>query len=210
MKKSYLLAALLVSVQPLQASAGEWALGVNVGTVSADIVGDGCNEANQAFRIAVPGVNFQCENEDSDTSLNFNIGYKHDDVWGVEVGYMSLGEYGSILNGDGTGAFILSGTNTLELFTYDVGAFYAAGTATWNIDQKWSLMGRLGIANVDIDAEFNTVLYNESVAEDGVVAIAGMDLGYRFNSSWSMNARYDYVDTNAVDDILSLGVRFHF
>mgnify|MGYP000203384544 CR=1 FL=1 len=210
MKNIYLLAALVASSQSAPVLAGQWGIGINIGSTSTDVVSEACDSIKQPFTLTSPANSFSCANNDGDTALNIYVDYKFNDIWGAELGYIDLGQYDTMLSVDDSAVFRQTGTSDLPLFSYDVKAAYLAGTGTWNFGNKWSLLGRIGVAKFDLDIDVAASFLTADIEDSESIAMGGAELGYSFNDHWSMNLRYDHFDTDAIDGVVSLGAHFNF
>ncbi len=212
-------AAVLLLSQPVL--AGTWSVGVNLGQSSSDAVETQCNNIERDFfQSRFPATQFSCTSDDSDTAVGVNLGYHFDNTWGVEFGYMDFGEYTANVRGDGTGTFRTTGTNDALPLSLEASALYLAGTASAAISDKWSLTGRLGVAQVD--ADFLSQQFGFANSGDNTGLMAGVSLDYQIQKQWNAVVRYDYfelapdfdrssrldIDTNI--DVLSLGVSHSF
>jgi len=110
MKKTILLGLLSSSLLISQASyAGEWAIGGLVGASDIDGVCEGITGCDE-----------------SDTSLGLNLSYNFNKAWGVELGYIDLGDFDGNADLGAFGSFDISA---------DASAVYLAGTGTINFNQ---------------------------------------------------------------------------
>jgi len=167
MKKTILLSLLSSGLLISQAAnAGEWAIGGLIGQSDADI----CSEFS----------GFSCD--DSDTSLGINLSYDFSKAWGLELGYMELGDY------------------NLAGFDIDTTALYLAGTGTVDFNDYWSLTGRLGISELDASVS------GLPLSDSSTGGFAGVSLNYNFNDNLQAQFRYDNFDGDI--DALALGLKY--
>lgn len=185
------------------AYAGDFRLGVNVGQSSLPGLESECNSIlrNEGFSALI-----NCDSDTSDTSTGLHLRYNFTKVWGIEVGYLDFGEAELSLNSNFTSAS--------AAVNYSVDGIYLAGTATWNMNDAWSLTGLLGVQFADLSASSPTAGISVE-AESNEAGYFGLALGYQFSKSWSANARYDYanVTTESDDtatDAISLGIEYLF
>ena len=184
------------------AQAGDWGIGLNVGQSSlTSNAGDLCDFASNsvAIDLGIPRSTFSCSSDDSDTSVGINLSYDFTDTWGVEVGYNDLGEESSAVNFLGVSQQLVRG---------EYSAVYLLATGNWNLTDKWSLTGRLGVAKVDLDVTLP--ITGDTVSDDTTEAMAGFSANYHFNDNWSADLRYDYFDIEDNIDNMSLGIKYHF
>jgi len=71
--------------------------------------------------------------DDSDMGWRIFGGYQFSKIWGVKAAYLDLGD-------------VKSGSSTIEFDGFDI-----LGTATWNIDDRWSIFGELGFYSLNAD-----------------------------------------------------------
>ena len=208
-KKLMGMGLIVMSVSSV-AQAGEWNAGLNVGQSSltpdaeqlCNQVADGIATRNNVLRSI-----FSCDADDSDTSIGINIAYNFSKRWGVELGYIDLGEETSTISAR-SGFFVSTGTSTADIVRADYSAIYLVATGSWILSDKWSVTGRFGAANVEFDAALPAI--DDAVSDDTSEAMAGFSVNYHFNAKWSADLRYDYFDTEESIDNFSLGVRYNF
>ena len=213
MKKTILLSLVSSSLLFSQASnAGQWAIGGSIGQATLDGVEEACD-------FAVTGLlNNGINCDDSETSYNLNLNYNFNDAWGVEVGYSDFGDFGGS-NTEVDQAPFFAITTTADI-SFDVSALYIAGTGTFNFNDQWSLTGRLGIAEIDLESrasvEFSSLVssgfgsFSDRVST--TEAYLGASLNYNFNNKLQAQLRYDYFDSDidANIDAFSLGLKYSF
>lgn len=189
-------------------------LGVMVGKSSDDLTAGSCEIDRGFFTIVTNGGNFTCSVDDSDTVAGINLSYHFTDMWGLELGYIDLGQTSSFLTGPPTGFFPSTGTNVSDPETIDSTALYLAGTVTFDIVESLSLTGRLGGGSVDVDLV--STIFDESFKDDESAVMAGVSLNYSITEEWSAQIRYDYFDYEFFDledlsiNIASLGITYKF
>ncbi len=71
--------------------------------------------------------------DDSDVGWHISGGHQFSKIWGVQAAYLDLGE-------------VISGSSTIEFDGFDI-----LGTATWNINDRWSIFGELGFYSLNAD-----------------------------------------------------------
>ena len=168
--------------------AGEWRIGVIAGQSKIDDLEDSC-----AFTCTI--------DEDSDTATGINVAYRSDHVWGIELGYLDLGSYG-------TTQFAFTRLLPLVIDAdVDFSASYLAATATVQLSDNLSLTGRLGAASVDFDINVRAAGIGASGSESSTEGIGGLSLDYAFNQRFSAGLRYDRIDRI---NLLSLGLNVGF
>jgi len=169
MKKNILISLLSSSLLFAQVSnAGEWGVGGLIGASNADGIGG------------------------TEASFGANVSYDFNKVWGVELGYVDLGDFDSNV-GIPVGGFFGSVPGNVSV---DLSALYLAGTATTYLGSNWSLTGRAGVTEVDIDVSVSTDFFGDefsSSADDSTTELfLGASLNYNFNKNLQAQLRYDY------------------
>ena len=161
---------------------------------------------------------FECDvDDDNDIGFGLNIAYNFTKNWGIEAGYVDLGDFSAT-----------SSPQNIEVLnpqTIDINAsaFYLAGTATYYYSNKWSITGRLGAYQIDVDSRFSSDSFSllvgngisiteftfsetsvSSSFEDEDVYF-GTSLNYDLNDKFQVQLRYDNFDI----DLISLGLRYN-
>jgi len=175
--------------------AGEFFVGINAGTATFDGLNDACDEVleNEAF---IGGFSVGCQvTSDSDTAFSINGGYNFNRIFGLEAGYVDLGEYSANISAAGI---------TVDAAA-EVDYIYAAVVLTAPISKKFSVSARLGGVNADIAVSSQIGLGAE--LEDAPAGFAGVSLDYRIAEKVSFQVRYDSLSEA---DITTVGLRYHF
>lgn len=193
MLKPASLATALLAMAP-QVYAGEFFIGANVGTSNFSALNEECDELVSDNRV-IGGFPVGCEiTEDSDTTLGINAGYNFNSVFGVEVGYIDLGEYSANIT---TALIPVPATASADIT-------YAGLVLTAPFTEKFSISARLG--GVNANAEVSAIGASLEV-EDETTGFVGASVDYRITEKISIQLRYDDLD---VIDITSAGIRYHF
>lgn len=182
------------------ASAGEWSMTVFGGQTKADGFDELCrtarltNTIRSIFdRTATP---FSCKEDDSDSAIGLNLAYNFNQTFGMELGYVDLGEY----------TLELSGIGNPENITVDAKAPYIAGVATLGLTEKLSASGRLGAFKASGNVSSFIIGGSEKITGDEQAYI-GASLDYKISKSVTTQLRYDNFDEF---NILGLGIKFGF
>lgn len=133
--------------------------GIGFGNATADVDADPIGGV-------VPTV------DDSDTSLKFFGGTMVNPNFGIEVGYIDLGEYSADWD-DGVDYIKLSA---------DASALYFAGLAVAPINEQVGFYAKIGFASWDLDAALRS-----SLGLSGNESESGMDLMFGFGGQLSVN-----------------------
>jgi len=94
-------------------------------------------------------------------------GYQFNPTWGIELGYTDLGQYRG----------------------GDIVSYTLAGTGTMPLNERWSLLGKLGAAANRPDAPGTS---------DRTDVLVGVGVGYSFNRN--LGLRLEYEDFGKVSD----------
>lgn len=188
----------LITIQ--SANAGEWSMTVFGGQTKADDFDQLCRAAertNNIFSIINRNANrVSCKEDDTDTATGLNLAYSFNQEWGLELGYIDLGEY----------TLELSGTGNQESITVDAKAPYVAGVSTLGLTEKLSVSGRLGVFKASGNVSSFIFGASERIKGDAQ-AYVGASLDYKITKSVTTQLRYDNFDEFAV---VGLGVKFGF
>lgn len=197
--------ALLISSQLF---ANGLSIGLTYGQSSDELTAESCENDRQYFFNLTGGGTFTCSVDDSGSAIGINLGYHFTNMWGLELGYMDLGQTSQFLNGPDFGVFETTGTTISDPETIDTTAAYFAGTVTFDLVDKLSLTGKLGVAQVEYDLV--PTLFQTGLKDKSTSFMAGLSLNYNFLSNWSAHLRYGYFDTDYdkyfIEDDLSISV----
>jgi len=134
--------------------------------------------------------------DDSDSTAQVKGGYMFNDIWGVEGGWLDLGDY--------------EGDSGIEV---DADGFWIAGLANWSVSERWDLYGKLGA--VFINAKSDQFVPGIGLVEeddDETNAFGGVGAEVDFGN-WNIFGEFMVMDTDVSDlniDIVTLGVKYEF
>lgn len=154
-----------------------WFLGASVNRLSAD-------------QKSVEDVDF----EDSDNAFGLKGGYMFSNLFGLEAGYIDLGDYKTRGNEQGV---------NLNL---DAEGWYLAGVLNFTPADNWDLYAKLGAFVLDTNS--NLTEFDDSSTE----VYGGIGVEYDFGD-WNIFGEFSAVNTDVNDlttDILSLGLKYEF
>lgn len=138
----------------------------------------------------VNDVNF----DDSDNALGAKIGYMFNNRFGVEAGYLDLGNYQARAENGGI---------NLNL---DSDGFYGVGVLNAELSDRWDFYGKLGVFIIDSNADFTD--FEESSTELYGALGVQYDLG-----PIDVFGEFSKIDTDYQDlsiDIITLGINYQF
>ncbi len=132
--------------------------------------------------------------DDSDNALGAKIGYMFNNRFGLEAGYLDLGNYSA--DGPRQGIDI----------NIDADGFYGAGVLNVELSDRWDLYGKLGAFVVDSDTDLTD--FEESSTElFGAVGVQ-YDVG-----PVDLFGEFSKIDTDVEGltiDIITFGLNYHF
>jgi hypothetical protein len=182
------LAALLFLL-PFAASAADetagWYVGVRVG-VATSTLGEG--EIERA--LAARGHAVDASVDDSHAMGALFGGHRWSNGFGLEVGFVDLGEYDIALSGTTTDPAGLLPDAASQLA--DAGRGLSASlTRTWALTDRLDLTPRVGAYYWESKRELRSGAGRLEREESGVDATAGLTLGIRLSPSWSLGLGWD-------------------
>ncbi|MDH3638872.1 MAG: porin family protein [Gammaproteobacteria bacterium] len=132
--------------------------------------------------------------DDSDNTAQIKGGYMFTDIFGVEAGWLDLGDYEG-----GSGVKI------------DADGFWLAGVANWSVSERWDLYAKLGVAIVDATSDqvipgIGPVQNNDT--EENIFGGVGAEVDF---GNWNIFGEFAVMDTDVSDlniDIITLGVKY--
>ncbi|MCG8435087.1 MAG: outer membrane beta-barrel protein [Gammaproteobacteria bacterium] len=186
--KLLLLTILLVfTTSPIFAANGDWYLGVNFGVTDLDA----CEDQNDQDLTA------NCDN--SDIGYGLFGGYQLTDTWGIEGGYIDLGEAS------------IDGSFFEEPFsaTVEVTGIEFVATGTYPITDDLRFFGKAGFISWEADGTASVAI--ESDSDDGTDLTLGIGIGYDFLEQFTVRGEYRRFDLDDADvDMFSIGVTYSF
>lgn len=132
--------------------------------------------------------------EDSDTAFGAKAGYMFTDMFGIEGGYLDLGDYQT------------RGQEEGRNLSLDAEGFYVAGVLNLAVSESVDLYGKLGVFTVDSNSDFTD--FEESSTE----AFGGVGVEYDMGAI-NIFGELNVIDTDIADinwDVISLGVKYEF
>jgi OOP family OmpA-OmpF porin len=139
--------------------------------------------------------------KDSDTGFKLTAGYDFTKNFGVEIGYADLGKP-SLLGGIEGGPFA------------EPRSYYLAATATYPLDDKFSVFAKAGVTNNRTKVGANGI---ESEKFTHTAAILGFGAAYNFTKNIAGVVEYEHFgktldeqDGNLKSDLISIGLRYKF
>lgn len=171
---------LAVSVGPAAAQGTGPYVGLGVGQATTDLCDD----------LGIPSSN--CD--DKDTGIKIFGGYNFNQNFGLEVGWIDLGEVK--VTGPGGSASV------------EVDGFQLAAVGTYPINPQFSIFGKIGVYMWDASVSSTVGI---SGSDDGTDLMFGAGVGWNFTPNLALRAEwehFDFDDNGA--DLLSASIVFRF
>ncbi len=179
-------------------------VGGSVGYSSIDTL----SESDINSTLAAGGITATSSVDDNDIGWKFFGGYNFNQYFGVEVGYVDLGEADANIN-------ITAPVAATGNITAEGDGFLFAGVARYPIMNNMDVFGKVGgfVWNVDGTASVTsggtTVAVNAE--DDGTSIMFGFGAEYEFNNNVGIRAEWERYDVSSDDvDLFSLGVEYDF
>ncbi len=191
------------------AQAGDWIIGASVGMAWGE-----ADSASLNQQLVGRGINATVSGIDSSrVTTQFFVGYEYLPRWGVELGYVDLGDVEADINGT------LSGINNYFTSGQDI---YPQTATGWQISSiyrypvsgmfQWS--GRIGLYSWDTDYTLQSPVNSQNVSEDGMDAIygLGLEIGQWIKRGGIVGqVNWDRYSINGESiDVLSFGASYRF
>lgn len=145
--------------------------------------------------------------DDKDTGFKVFGGYMFNPNFGVEFGYVNLGEVAA--SGTFLGTPFTAAIETTGFTAHAVGAL--------PLNEQFSLLGKLGLIRWDADAGVSAGGVSGSVSEDGTDFALALGAQYNISRSVGVRAEWDFYkdlgnNETGEDDVqlLSVGIVFSF
>jgi opacity protein-like surface antigen len=152
---------------------------------------------------------------ESDTSFSVGAGYKFNQYFSAEIAYRDMGEVSVTERETGSGGDFYEETATLG-FT----ALQASLVASYSLGETSSIYGRLGVADLELDASLSysaringsNVSGSESGSESKNKALFGIGYSHSFTPSIGMHVEYtQYDDIEELEiSTTAVGISYNF
>ena len=165
----------------------------DVGAQSVQIV----TRISQDYNPALP---LPVTSDDSNAAYRLTGGYQFDAYWGLEISYVDFGK--ATITEDPAALTVcpiclqpaISGVVDATIKAH---GWVLAGTATYPLNDRWSLFGRLGVidANVDLDVNSTPIYANPPSVSDSssghLNTTYGVGVEWSFANHWSARLNWD-------------------
>jgi len=191
------------------AQANQWIVGGSLGVAWGEADSSSLNK-----QLTDRGINATVSSIDSNRiASQVFVGYEYLPRWGVEVGYVDLGDIEAAINGT------LSGINNYFTTGQDI---YPQSATGWQVSSiyrypvggklQWS--GRLGIYSWTTDYTLQALNNSQKVSDDGMDVIygLGLEIGEWIKSGGIIGqVNWDRYSINGESiDVLGFGVSYRF
>lgn len=189
--------------------AADWMVGGSLGIAWGD-----ADSASLNSELVERGINATVSDIDnSRMTTQLFLGYEYMPRWGVELGYVDLGDVEAAINGT------LTGISDYFTFGQDI---YPQTATGWQLSSiyrypvsgQYQWTGRVGVYNWTTDYTLNTPTNSQNVSEDGIDIIfgIGMEIGRWIKHGGIVGQinwdRYSVNDESI--DVLGFGVSYRF
>jgi len=201
------LIILLLLSSSLQAA--NWMVGGSIGLAQgeADSVSLSNELINRGINASIGDI------DDSRTMSQLFIGYEYIPRWGIELGYVDLGDVEASINGTLTGIndYFTIGQ---DLYPQTATGWQLSSIYRYPVSGKFQWTGRLGAFNWTTDYILKTATNSQEVNQDGTDIIFGIGIelgswikrgGFVSQFNWD---RYRVNDESI--DVLGFGVSYRF
>ena len=172
-----------------------WYVGAGLGEDFASIPQQTINAVNSAIFPNVPGATSSVIGTDNrSTGAKLFVGYSFNRYFAVEGGYAPLGASSAdIRYYSGAAVLVPVGSFNME---YKMTAAYIDAVGSLPLNQKWSLLGRIGAAygrtNVSVSGNPVTLVLSSSQASKSTVrAKFGAGVDYNLNPAFTVRAEWE-------------------
>ena len=141
--------------------------------------------------------------DDENAGVKVFGGYNFNQYFGIEGGYVYLGEYDSTFN-------ITAPVAEASAVNSDVYGLMFAGVASFPITNNAKLFGKLGLFRWESDSSINSNLY-AVVDDDGTDVMFGLGANYKVTDNALMRIEWERYALDKSDiDLFSIGMQYNF
>jgi OOP family OmpA-OmpF porin len=175
--------------------APRWYIGAGLGEDFASIPQQTIDAANSALLSAVPGATSSAiDTNERSTGAKLFLGYSFSRYFAIEGGYAPLGTSSANMSFySGSPILVPVGSFNME---YEMTAAYIDAVGSLPLNEKWSLIGRVGAAygrtNVSVSGSPLTVVLSSSQTSKSTVrAKFGAGADYNLNPAFTVRAEWE-------------------
>ena len=189
-----------------QSLAGEWVIGGELGKARGD------TSASQLdSQMVAQGINANASSSDNNRSAwQLSLGYDFEPNWGVELGYVDLGQVDTAFSGT---------TVDIKSFLTSVSEIHPQTAQGWRIggayrhpiaEKSWLLL-RGGMLHWRSDYTLSTATVSRSVKASGDGASVGLGVEVEAMANTRVGVNYDRYDIDGESvSVYSAGVSYRF
>ena len=174
--------------------APQWYIGAGLGEDYASIPQQTIDAYNSLLFSSLGATSSAIDTDNRSTGAKLFVGYRFNRYFAVEGGYAPLGTSSANMSFyKGSPILTPAGTFSLE---YEMTAAYIDAVGSLPLNEKWSLIGRVGAAygrtNVSVSGSPLTVVLSSSQASKSTVrAKFGAGVDYNLNPAFTVRAEWE-------------------
>jgi len=191
------------------ASAGQWMVGGSLGMAWGEADGSELNKD-----LVGRGINATINNVDNNRVMaQIFAGYEYISRWGVELGYVDLGDVSASINGTVTGIEDYFAVGQ-DIYPQTATGWQLSSIYRYPVSGSLQLTGRVGVFSWTTDYTLQTNTASQDVSEDGTDIVYGVGLE---SANWIKQGgvvsqfNLDRYSINGEDiNVLTIGVSYRF
>lgn len=173
-------------------AASPWYVGVGIGLSDARIPEQTIGGINSVLSAANGATVSIIDKDERSTGAKLLVGYSFNRNFAVEGGYAVLGK--SSVNMDFRNGLVSVGGFNMK---YEMSAVFVDAMGMLPLNEKWSLIGRVGVSYSKVDATFNgspvtIIASNDDKSESKVREKFGAGVDYNLNPEFTVRAEYEH------------------
>jgi opacity protein-like surface antigen len=157
------------------------------------------------------GVDYNAVYHSDFTGLNPYVGYRFDDSWSAELGYVETNDKSKTVSTTVSGSISATGSTKAELRSWHLDGIY-----NYDFADDFSALALVGIERAHLKTTTNlTTTANIKASQRDTAMRVGLGLAFRFNDDLSARVMAKYADTD-FDDVAdstmhySIGLTYDF
>lgn len=198
-----LICPLIISFN-LSAEEKGFFVGGSIGYTSVDTV----DESTLNSTLATAGITATSDVDDNDLGWKLFAGYNFNQYFGVELGYVDLGE----AEADVT---ITAPTAVTANIDAEADGFTFAGIARYPVNEKFDVFGKVGAFVWDVEGTASVTSGATTAAlnaeDDGTDIMFGFGAEYEIRNNIGVRIEWERYEVDSEDaDLFSLGLEYDF
>ena len=204
MRALHLLGGIALLSAVGSASAGEWVVGASYGVANGD---SSAGELNS--QLAAMGLDATASSpDDSRGAWQAYLGYNYMPQFGVEIGYVDLGEVSTVFSGTAT---------DIDTFIASAGDIHPLTAQGWKLSGTYRHplgKGVIGAASIGAfawksDYTLSTTTVSRDFYSSGIDPVIGLGVEYEVYLDTYLHADYEFFDIDGEDiSMFSVGVSY--